>query len=106
MKRPSFALFHKFFFQSWSDGIFDNHRRLGSATVEFLSYFRIWEYLLPKACKMVCHSKRQVVLRNEICEQSFASNFMRSAFTVTKKFITGAVVFCDFCSRVCFSVTE
>ena len=31
-KRPSFALFHTFFFQSWSDGNFDNHRCLGSAT--------------------------------------------------------------------------
>ena len=70
---PSFALFHKFFLKSWSDGIFDNHRRLGSATGEFLSYFRNCEHLLAWAAKMVCHSKRQVVLRNEIFELDLLS---------------------------------
>ena len=36
---------------------------------------------------------------------SFRITSSVSAFTV-KKFVTGAVVFCDFCSRVCFSVIE
>ena len=53
---------------------------------------------------MVCHSKRQVVLP---CERSFASNYIFCICIHCKnKFVTWAVMFYDFCSRVSFSVIK
>ena len=51
---------------------------------------------------MVCHSKRQVVLRNKICDQSFASNYIFCICIHCKeKFLTSVTW-----AVVCFSVIE